>query len=120
MIFVTFAYFLATLVIGVAQILQGATWEGSSFLFAGLFAYWGGSALKLAVFAPTARLRLVGLLMTAFFAVFGALATHVTGAHFEAFGHDLPGYAWVLVGVIAGIMGTRRRRYIAPPDESQV
>jgi hypothetical protein len=116
--FVTLAFFLATLVIGVAQIVEGQTWPGVSFLVAGLFAFWGGAALKAAFFAPAARPRLVGLLIAAFFTVLGLLATQATGVRFEAFDRDLNGAAWVVAGLLAGIMGTRRRRYlVAPPVE---
>ena len=114
------AYFIATAVIGIAQLFQMETiWPGLSFLFGGALAFWGGSSLKLAVFAPTPRLRWVGMLMAAFFVAGGTLATLATGTHFDAYGHDMPGYAWVIAGVIAGIMGTKRRIYFSAPDASE-
>ena len=117
MLIVSVAYFIATTVIGVAQMLQMETpWAGLSFLVAGLFAFWSGSSLKLAVFAPTGRLRWVGLLMSASFLAIGALATVTSGTHFDAFGHDMPGYAWVIEGMLAGIMGTKRRVYLSLPE----
>ena len=117
MLIVSVAYFIATAVIGIAQVFQMETpWPGLSFLVAGLFAFWSGSSLKLAVFAPTGRLRWVGLLMSSAFLAIGALATLTSGTRFDAFGHDMPGYAWVIAGVIAGIMGTKRRVYLSLPE----
>ncbi len=114
MLIVSVAYFIATTVIGIAQLFQMDTpWSGLSFLVAGLFAFWSGSSLKLAVFAPSGRLRWVGLLMSTAFLAIGALATVSSGTRFDAFGHDMPGYAWVIAGVIAGIMGTKRRVYLS-------
>lgn len=120
MLIVTVAYFMATTVIGVSQLFTMETlWSGLSFLLGGAFAFWAGSSLKLAVFAPTPRLRWVGFLMSAFFAIAGALATVSTGTHFDAYGHDMPGFAWVMIGIIAGIMGTKRRVYLAEPELSE-
>ena len=117
MLLVTVAYFIATTVIGVSQLFSMETiWPGLSFLLGGTFAFWAGSSLKLAVFAPLPRLRWIGFLMTAFFAVIGTLATLSTGTHFDAYGHDMPGFAWVMAGVIAGIMGTKRRVYLSTPE----
>jgi hypothetical protein len=114
------AYFIATAVIGIAQLFQMETiWPGLSFLLGGALAFWGGSSLKLAVFAPTPRLRWVGMLMAAFFVAVGTLANLATGTHFDAYGHDMPGYAWVIAGVIAGIMGTKRRIYLSVPEASE-
>lgn len=117
MLIVTVAYFIATAVIGVSQLFTlDSPWPGISFLVGGIFAFWSGSALKLAIFAPTPRLRGIGLLMAAFFVIIGFLATLSTGTQFDAYGHDMPGYAWVLAGVIAGIMGTKRRVYLSSPE----
>ena len=120
MLIVTIAYFIATAVIGVSQILMmDSIWPGLSFLSGGTFAFWAGSSLKLAIFAPTSRLRWVGLLMTGFFAVVGLLVTLSTGTHFDAYGHDMPGFAWVIAGVLAGLMGTKRRVYLESPELSE-
>ena len=120
MLIVTVAYFIATTVIGVSQLfLMETLWPGLSFLLGGTLAFWAGSCLKLAAFAPTPRLRWIGLLMTSFFAVLGTLATISTGTHFDAYGHDMPGFAWVMAGVIAGIMGTKRRIYLSVPETSE-
>ena len=114
------AYFIATAVIGIAQLFQMETiWPGLSFLLAGPLAFWAGSSLKLAVFAPAPRLRWVGFLMAAFFVAIGTLAMLSTGTHFDAYGHDMPGYAWVIAGVIAGIMGTKRRIYLSAPEAAE-
>jgi hypothetical protein len=120
MLFVTVAYFMATLLIGGSQAVQGEVLPGLSFIVAGLFAYWAGSSLKLAVFAPAAPPRRVGFAMTALFTAIALGATFATGVRFDAYGHDMPGYAWVLAGIIGGIMGTKRRRYIVAPPEAQV
>ncbi|MDB5651151.1 MAG: hypothetical protein JWL62_2671 [Hyphomicrobiales bacterium] len=110
MLFVTIAYFLATLVVGGAKLIAGETLLGLSFLGAAVLAYWGGSAIKLAIFAPALRPRLVGLLVGACFAAVAALVTVASGVRFEAFDRDLHGSAWVLAGVVGGIFVTRRRR----------
>ena len=65
MIFVTLTFFLATLIIGVAQTLQGEVLPGLSFMAAGLLAYWAGSSLKLAIFAPSSPPRRVGFALAA-------------------------------------------------------
>jgi hypothetical protein len=120
MFFVLLAYFLATAVIGTAQLFQMETiWPGLSFLFGGTLAFWGGSSLKIAFFAPSPRLRWVGMLMAAFFISGGTLANLATGTNFDAYGNDMPGYAWVIAGVIAGILGTKRRVYLSVPDASE-
>ncbi len=120
MVFVTLIYFLATLIVGGSQLITGQTAAGLSFIAAGLFGFWAGSSLKLAIFAPEMRPRLVGLLLAASCTALGLLATYVTGVRFEAFGQDLHGAAWVIAGLLAGIMGTKRRRYILPPEADQV
>jgi hypothetical protein len=121
MIFVTLTFFLATLIIGIAQTLQGEVLPGLSFMAAGLLAYWAGSSLKLAIFAPSSPPRRVGFALAALLTALAFGATFATGVHFDAYGHDMPGYAWVLAGLIGGIMGTKRRRYIvAPPEAPQV
>lgn len=112
MLFVTVAYFMATLLIGGAQTLQGAVLPGLSFILAGLLAYWAGSALKLAVFAPAGPPRRVGFIMAAVFTALAFGTSLATGVRFDAYGHDMPGYAWVLAGLIGGIMGAKRRRYV--------
>jgi uncharacterized membrane-anchored protein len=114
--FVTFTFFLATLIVGGAQVLGGQTLPGLSFLMAGILAFWAGSSLKLAIYAPDTRPRLIGFLLAAFFTTLGLLATVSTDVHFEAFGHDLHGAAWVVAGILAGIFGTRRRIYVVPPN----
>jgi hypothetical protein len=114
------AYFIATAVIGIAQLFQMETiWPGLSFLLAGPLAFWGGSSLKLAVFAPVPRLRWIGYLMTALLTTIATLATLATGTHFDAYGQDMPGFAWVIAGIIAGILGTKRRVYLSVPDASE-
>lgn len=115
MIFVTFAFFLASLVIGIAQIVGGQVWPGASFILGGLFAYWSGSSLKLGIFTPHKTRRNVAFLLALAFALAGFAVTWSSGVRFEAFGQDMPGYAWVLAGVLAGLLGTRRRRALAPP-----
>jgi hypothetical protein len=109
---------MATLLIGGAQTVQGEVLPGLSFIFGGLLAYWAGSSLKLAMFAPVAPARRVGFIMSGVFALVAIIAVTLTGVHFDAYGHDMPGYAWVLAGVIGGIMGTKKRRYILPPPEA--
>jgi hypothetical protein len=116
MLFVTVAFFMATLLIGGAQTVQGQVPQGLSFIAAGLFAFWAGSSLKLAIFAPTAPPRRVGLIMAALFTILAFAITLLSGVHFDAYGHDMPGYAWVLAGLIGGIMGTKRRKYVVPPE----
>jgi hypothetical protein len=118
MVFVTLCFFIATLLIGGSKALQGEVLPGLAFIAAGLFAYWAGSALKLAVFAPAATPRRVGFLMAAGLTVIGFGITLATGVRFDAYGHDMPGVAWVLAGLIAGIMGTKKRRYILPPPQA--
>ena len=116
MLFVTVAFFMATLFIGGAQTVQGQVPQGLSFMAAGLFAFWAGSSLKLAVFAPSAPPRRVGVIMAVVLIATALAVTLLSGMHFDAYGHDMPGYAWVLAGLIGGIMGTKRRRYIVPPE----
>ena len=114
------AYFIATAVIGIAQLFQMETiWPGLSFLLAGPLAFWAGSSLKLAVFAPVPRLRWIGYLMAALLTTIATLATLATGTHFDAYGQDMPGFAWVIAGIIAGILGTKRRVYLSVPDASE-
>lgn len=110
MIFVTLAYFVSTLVIGGAKLFAGDTLLGLCFILAAVLAFWSGSSIKLAIFAGSSRPRLVGLLLAACFAAVAALVTVVSGVRFEAYGQNLHGAAWVLAGVLAGILGTRRRR----------
>jgi hypothetical protein len=114
MLFVTVAFFMATLLIGGAQTVQGQVPEGLSFIAAGLFAFWAGSSLKLAVFAPTPPPRRVGFILAAACTCVAFAVTLLSGVHFDAYGHGMPGYAWVLAGLIGGIMGTKRRRYVLP------
>ena len=114
MLFVTVSFFMATLFIGGAQTVQGQVPQGLSFIAAGLLAFWAGSSLKLAVFAPTGPPRRVGFLMAGAFTLIAFAITLLSGVHFDAYGHDMPGYAWVLAGLIGGIMGTKRRKYILP------
>ena len=118
MLFVTVAFFMATLFIGGAQTVQGEVLPGLSFIFGGLFAYWAGSALKLSFFAPNPAARRVGLLLAASLTGLGFVVTLATGVHFDAYGHDMPGFSWVLAGLIGGIMGTKKRRYVAPTPEA--
>lgn len=120
MFFVIVAYFIATAVIGIAQLFQMETiWPGFSFLLGGTLAFLAGSSLKLAIFAPSPRLRWVGILMAALYTSIGTFATLLTGTHFDAYGQDMPGFAWVIAGVIAGILGTKRRIYLSVPDASE-
>jgi len=114
MLFATVAFFMATLFIGGAQTVQGQVPQGLSFMVAGLFAFWAGSSLKLAIFAPSAPPRRVGFIMAVALIAAALAATLLSGVRFDAYGYDMPGYAWVLVGLIGGIMGTKRRRYIVP------
>jgi hypothetical protein len=116
MLFVTLTFFLATLVIGGAQIVQDEVAQGVSFIAAGLFAYWAGSALKVAMFAPSGPPRRVGFIIAGALTAVAFATALVSGVHYDAYGHDMPGYSWVLAGLIAGIMGTKRRRYVALPE----
>jgi hypothetical protein len=118
MIFVTICFFIATLLIGGSKAVQGEVLPGLAFIAAGLFAYWAGSALKLAVFAPASTPRRVGFIMAACLTLIGFAVTLWTGVRFDAYGQDMPGVAWVLAGLIAGIMGTKKRRYIMPPPQA--
>jgi ammonia channel protein AmtB len=119
MLFVTVAYFLATLLIGGAQTLQDQVLPGLSFIVAGVFAFWAGSSLKLGVFAPAGPPRRVAFALAALFTAIALGATMATGVRFDAYGQDMPGAAWVIAGLIAGIMGTKKRRYIAAPPEAK-
>ena len=114
MIFVTFAYFVATVVLGGAQLLLGETWSGATLLVVGVLSYWAGSALKIAIYAPASRPRTVGFILAGMFTLVGSAATVLTGARFDAYGQEMHGIAWVLAGLIAGLMGTRRRHYPEP------
>ncbi len=60
--------------------------------------------------------RRVGVIMAVVLIATALAVTLLSGVHFDAYGHDMPGYAWVLAGLIGGIMGTKRRRYIVPPE----
>jgi len=120
MLIVTVAFFIATSVIGVSQLfLMETPWSGLSFLLGGIFAYWAGSSLKLALYAPNWRVRGMGVLIAALFTTCGTAGMLATGTSFDAFGHPMPGYAWILAGLIAGIQGTKRRIYLSVPDASE-
>ncbi|MDB5508968.1 MAG: hypothetical protein JWL93_1437 [Hyphomicrobiales bacterium] len=109
MLFVTIAYFLSSVAVGGAKILAGETGSGIAFLAAALFGFWAGSGIKIALYTPLKRPRVIALILTAAFSSLAFLITILSGVRFEAYGQDLHGAAWVVAGLIAGIMGTRRR-----------
>jgi hypothetical protein len=109
MLFVTIAYFLSSVAVGGAKILAGETASGVAFLAAALFGFWAGSGIKIALYAPSKRPRVIALVLAAAFSSLAFLITILSGVRFEAYGQDLHGSAWVVAGLIAGIMGTRRR-----------
>lgn len=114
MLFVTLAYFFSSVAVGSAKILAGETFGGIAFLAAALFGFWAGSGIKIALYAPSQRPRVVALALVGFFSTLAFLITVLSGVRFEAYGQDLHGGAWVVAGLIAGILGTRRRKRGTP------
>ncbi|MBX9739032.1 MAG: hypothetical protein K2X62_03120 [Beijerinckiaceae bacterium] len=110
MLFVTIAYFLSSVAVGGAKLVSGQTMPGIAFLLAALFGFWSGAAFKIAIFAPSTRPRVVSGIIGTVFIGLALLVTALSGVRFEAYGQDLHGAAWAITGVIAGLMGTRKRR----------
>ncbi|MEY3553934.1 MAG: hypothetical protein RL735_2282 [Pseudomonadota bacterium] len=110
MIFATFAFFLVTLAIGLSKIaFDGQTAQGLIFMLVGTLAYWAGSALKIALGASEARPRKVGFAIAGACTAAGAIMTVLAEVSFDAYGQEMHGIAWVLAGLIAGLLGTKPR-----------
>ena len=108
MIFATFAFFIVTLAIGITRIVEGQTLQGVAFLVAGLLAYLAGSSFKLGLFAKEPRPRRAAFAIAGLCTLVAAAFTTLTGVTFEAYGQEMHGIAWVMAGLIAGLITTRK------------
>lgn len=109
MLYISIAYAILTLVMGVPVLWKGAWYPGLAGII-GPFLCWGAAVgLHGSLMVGTASQQLGGLGLALVFVTVGIGSVYHSGYGVEFFGYRFTGVTWCLVGFVIGWLATRRK-----------